>query len=158
MPDTAVAVITADCAPLALWTADGVVGIVHAGWRGLLSGVIEATAREVQARSLVPHTLQAALGPCIGPCCYEFGASDLDSLLGVYGDVVEAKTNAGTRSLNMWAGVEAAVQRSGGALVGFVSPTAQPTCTACSPGWFSWRKDKATGRQAMAVWMASDDR
>jgi YfiH family protein len=75
-PSVVVAIQTADCVPLLI--ADGrthSVAAVHAGWRGLVSGVprtaIDALAREFGAR---PADLIAAAGPSIGPCCYEVGA------------------------------------------------------------------------------------
>jgi YfiH family protein len=75
-PGVLVAVKTADCVPVLLtsprraerWTA-----AVHAGWRGAAHGVIEAAVRDAASRGLDPTTLHAAVGPSIGPCCYEVG-------------------------------------------------------------------------------------
>src|SRR5206468_2902387 len=70
-------VITADCAPLVL-ASDDAVGVVHAGWLGLLAGVVEAGVARIRA---VGHgEVRAALGPCIRPPRYEFGAADLERL------------------------------------------------------------------------------
>ena len=73
--DVAIAVQVADCVPLLL--ADGRSGAVaaaHAGWRGMAAGVpraaVESMARELGSR---PADLVAAIGPSIGPCCYEVG-------------------------------------------------------------------------------------
>jgi len=66
---TVCAVMVADCMPVILADADGsVVGVAHAGWRGLSSGVIEATVRAMESRTLI-----AWLGPAIGPRVYEVG-------------------------------------------------------------------------------------
>src|SRR5258708_27861289 len=66
---TVCAVMVADCMPVILADADGsVVGVAHAGWRGLSSGVIEATVRAMGSRTLI-----AWLGPAIGPRVYEVG-------------------------------------------------------------------------------------
>jgi hypothetical protein len=70
----AVGVLTADCVPVLL--ADPVrrrVAAVHAGWRGIVGGVLEAAVAELAARGAVPAELVAAAGPAIGPCCYEVG-------------------------------------------------------------------------------------
>jgi YfiH family protein len=69
---TSVAVITADCVPILLASADGrAVAAVHAGWRGLASGVVAAGVAALGERVSGTSELVAALGPHIGPCCYE---------------------------------------------------------------------------------------
>lgn len=70
----AVGVLTADCVPVLV--ADPVrrrVAAVHAGWRGIVGGVLEAAVAELAARGAAPAELVAAAGPSIGPCCYEVG-------------------------------------------------------------------------------------
>ena len=71
------AVVTADCAPIAL-ACDDAVGVVHAGHRGLELGVIEAAVAAL--REIGTGAVRAYLGPCIRPARYEFGADDLDAL------------------------------------------------------------------------------
>ena len=80
-PDVAVAVRVADCVPLLM--ADrvkGVVAAVHAGWRGTAARVavaaVDTLAREFGSR---PQDLVAAIGPSIGPCCYEVGSELVDA-------------------------------------------------------------------------------
>lgn len=68
-PGLLLTVRTADCVPILLAAPDQGVGLVHAGWRGLVAGVVEAAV----ARFPRPESLQAALGPAIGPCCFEVG-------------------------------------------------------------------------------------
>lgn len=67
------AVFSADCGTLLLYDpACGCVGAVHAGWRGCAGGIVEKTVRElVRLYGAVPSRILAALGPCIGPCCFE---------------------------------------------------------------------------------------
>jgi len=77
----AVAVRTADCVPLLMAdTATGAVAAVHAGWRGTAAGVataaVEAMTREYGSR---PSDIVAAIGPCIGACCYEVGSELVDA-------------------------------------------------------------------------------
>lgn len=87
-PGARVGVVTADCVPILLASADGTrVGAVHAGWRGLAAGVVEAAVealREAGAREM-----RAALGPCIGVCCYEVDEPVLASLRGRYAAALE---------------------------------------------------------------------
>ncbi len=65
LPGVGLGIITADCAPV-LFAGPGVVGAAHAGWRGALAGVLEATAA-----AMGPGPVTAAIGPCIGPASYE---------------------------------------------------------------------------------------
>lgn len=153
VPGQAISVITADCVPIVLWTDDGVIGVAHAGWRGLVAGVIEATARAVRSGSNAPHTLQAVLGPCIGPCCYEFGADDLETVRRVHGNSVVSRTAGGSTSLDLGAAVAVALERAGAAFSGHLTPNAQASCTACDMRWFSWRRDRDSSRQTTAVWV-----
>ena len=74
-PGLGLGIITADCAPV-LFTAPGMVGAAHAGWRGALAGLLE---RVVQA--LGGTRVRAAIGPCIGPASYEVAADLRDAVL-----------------------------------------------------------------------------
>jgi polyphenol oxidase len=80
-PDAALAVRAADCVPLLIGDSrTGAVGAVHAGWRGTAARVavaaVEALAREFGSR---PADLTVAIGPAIGPCCYEVGPDLVDA-------------------------------------------------------------------------------
>ncbi|HMC67930.1 MAG TPA: polyphenol oxidase family protein, partial [Mycobacteriales bacterium] len=76
-PGCVLAVQVADCVPIALVAASAV-GVVHAGWRGLVAGVV---GKSVDAmRGLGATEIEAIVGPCIEPACYEFGASDLETV------------------------------------------------------------------------------
>lgn len=71
-PDLAIGVITADCAPVLFSNAQGtVVGAAHAGWRGALSGVLEATIEAMLALGATRDSLSAVVGPCIAQESYE---------------------------------------------------------------------------------------
>ena len=70
-PGLALGIITADCAPV-LFSAEGVVGAAHAGWRGALAGVLEATVMAM--RALGAREIHAVIGPCIAQASYEVGA------------------------------------------------------------------------------------
>ncbi len=73
-PALAVGVVTADCAPILLADPTGRrVAAVHAGWRGLLDGVVAAAVDRLRRLGSRPEVLYAAVGPCIGPVSYEVG-------------------------------------------------------------------------------------
>jgi YfiH family protein len=140
-----VAVQVADCAPIAL-VSDDVVGVAHAGWRGLAAGVVPATVEAM--RALGAGDIRAVVGPCIHPECYEFGAEDLDGVAAVLGDVVRATTATGAPALDLVAGVRAALNGAGVSEVEVVD-----TCTACSAEHWSFRARGEPERQAVVAWM-----
>lgn len=144
VPGAVIAVQTADCAPLAL-LGTGVVGVVHAGWRGLVAGVIEATAATMaELGSPAEH---AVLGPCIRARCYEFGPGELDLVAERYGPAVRAESARGAPALDLSAGVAEACRRLG---LDFAD---DGTCTACSPKHWSFRARGESGRQALVAWV-----
>jgi YfiH family protein len=144
-PRSVLAVLAADCAPVALVSPEGVVAAVHAGWRGLVAGVLE---RAVDAAySLGATELQAVLGPCIHAECYEFGAADLDAVATKLGDAVRAVTTDSRPALDVPTAVRAALHGAGVADVDDVD-----VCTACSDDYFSWRARGELARQALVVW------
>jgi YfiH family protein len=137
------AVLTADCAPLAL-ACDDSVGVVHAGHRGLEHGVIPAAV--AQLRSIGNGPVRAYLGPCIRPARYEFGATDLARLVERLGRDVAGRTHDGRPALDIPAAVRAALREAG--VDELVDGGA---CTASSDAFFSYRRDGVTGRQATIV-------
>jgi len=144
-PGSAVAVLTADCGSIALGSTEGVFAAVHAGWRGLTGGVVEAAVAAMRERGAT--NVVGALGPCIHPECYEFSSHDLDQVAAVYGDRVRGRTSAGNPALDLPAAVSAALVAAGVAEV-----TGTEACTACGGGYFSHRARGDSGRQALVVW------
>lgn len=72
--NVALGVLTADCAPVLFADpADGIIGACHAGWRGALNGVIEATVEAMIELGARADNILAAVGPCIGQASYEVG-------------------------------------------------------------------------------------
>ena len=142
-PEEVLAILTADCAPVAL-VAPGVVGAVHAGWRGLAAGVVEAAVAEIAARA--GEAPSAVVGPCIHPCCYEFSPGDLELVAGRLGEAVESTTATGAPALDVPAAVRIALSRAGVTEIKDLG-----VCTSCSPRHFSHRRDGRTGLQAMLV-------
>ncbi|MDQ3570733.1 MAG: polyphenol oxidase family protein [Actinomycetota bacterium] len=151
--DVALGVLTADCAPVALASPEGVVGAAHAGWAGLARGIIERTVEAM--RAMGASRVEAALGPCIRAECYQFAAADLERLTARLGNSIRGATRAGDPALDLAAGVAAALHRAGADMV-----HDEDQCTACSSDsslrhrYFSHRAREETERQAMVVWRA----
>ncbi len=75
IPGIALGIVTADCAPVLFADATaGVIGAVHAGWRGAVAGALEATIAAMQALGARRQRITAAIGPCIGQASYEVAA------------------------------------------------------------------------------------
>jgi YfiH family protein len=144
--DLALSIQTADCIPLALWSDDGVIAAVHAGWRGLEAGVIEVAIRSMQAQTSAP--LSAFIGPSIGPECYEFGVTDLDRLEATFGPGIRATTNDGHLALDVRAGVRSELLR-----LDVATEVDDDACTACAGNFFSHRERADTARQATVIWI-----
>jgi polyphenol oxidase len=74
VPGVALGILAADCAPVLFHDPIArVIGAAHAGWRGALGGVIEATIMQMAALGAEPCRIRAGIGPCIGPASYEVG-------------------------------------------------------------------------------------
>jgi YfiH family protein len=142
-PGSPLVVLTADCAPVALVSA-GAVGAVHAGWRGLAAGVVEAAVGAL--RELDDSPARAVLGPYIHPERYPFGVHELALVADRLGPTVAGRTESGEPAVDLGAGVRAAL-----ASVGVTDVEDVNVCTAASPDHFSYRRDGVTGRQAMIV-------
>jgi purine-nucleoside/S-methyl-5'-thioadenosine phosphorylase / adenosine deaminase len=153
-PGVAVGVVTADCVPV-LVAAGGAVAAVHAGWRGLAGGVIPRALEALAARA-PGCELVAAIGPCIGPCCYEVDEPVLDAMRRRFGaalDAALAPTRPGHARLDLPALAREAL-RAAGATAGVV-PGA---CTRCDAARFhSFRRDGAAAGRLLS-WIEAPSR
>lgn len=145
-PGCVLSIQTADCAPLLL-VGDGILGVAHVGWRGLMAGVVEQTVGALR-RHGGDGALRAEIGPCIRPRCYEFDADDLAGIAARYGGEVCAVTATGRPGLDLAAGIGVALER-----VGVRGPADSGVCTACSPAHWSFRAERAADRQAVVAWL-----
>jgi hypothetical protein len=142
-PGLPVLAMSADCLPIALARTNGgppAVAVLHAGWKGLLAGIVAAGVEALGSGSLV-----AAVGPAIGPCCYEVGEEVAEPYRARFGaDVVHG------RSLDLWACAERALLAAGVSRVDRFD-----RCTACEPEtFFSHRRDHGvTGRQGVIAYV-----
>ncbi|MFC7473239.1 peptidoglycan editing factor PgeF [Dankookia sp. GCM10030260] len=144
-PGIALGVITADCAPVLF--ADpvaGVIGAAHAGWRGAVDGVLEATLAAMEAIGADRVRITAAVGPCIAQPSYEVGADLRDAVLAR--DAADARHFAAGRREGRWqfdlAGYCAA--RLGAAGTGVVETAATDTL-ANEDRFFSHRRRTLAG-------------
>jgi hypothetical protein len=145
VPGCVLAVRTADCAPVVLVGSTSV-GLVHAGWRGLLVGVVERTVGAMAA--LGDQPVSEVIGPCIRPGCDEFDGPELADVVARYGPPVRAVTGWGTPALDLPAAVRAALASAG---VDAIDDTAG--CTACDRRWFSHRARGEAERFATLAWL-----
>lgn len=150
-PSVALAVLTADCGSLALGSAEGVFAAVHAGWRGLMQGVVQETVGVM--RTLGATDVVGALGPCIHVECYEFSEPDLAAVCGVVGEGGRGRTSSGRPALDIPAAVSATLEACGVS----ESPGVD-ACTACHGRYFSHRARRDGERQALLVWAAPGSR
>jgi purine-nucleoside/S-methyl-5'-thioadenosine phosphorylase / adenosine deaminase len=138
-PGQGMMLLTADCLPLALARANGAapaLAILHVGWRGLLAGVVQRGAE-----ALGGGRLRAAIGPGIGPCCYEIGEDVATPFRTTFGDTIVPENR-----LDLWSAAELALRAAGCEEV-----ERTDLCTYCHPDrFFSHRRDHGrTGRQGV---------
>jgi YfiH family protein len=142
-PGRAMLLLTADCMPIAIARSDGLrpaVEILHAGWRGLLAGIVAAGVRAIGSRKLT-----AAIGPSIGPCCYEVGEEVAVPFREAFGEDV-----ARDGRLDLWTAAERALRAAGVEHVERCN-----LCTSCDGDrFFSHRRDHGrTGRQGVIAYV-----
>jgi polyphenol oxidase len=151
--DRVLAIQVADCAPILTVDRTGrVVAASHAGWRGTAADVAGVTVRALASRyQVAPDTLSAAIGPSIGPCCYEVGEELLDAFTARGWSAADCDRWFIRREaklfLDVWQANAEQLERAGiPADRIFVSRL----CTACHRDWFySYRREGAgTGRLA----------
>lgn len=136
VPGLPLAVFTADCMGVVL-TAPDVVGVAHAGWRGVAAGVLESAVEAMGEHGRGP--VSAHIGPAIGPCCFEVGDEVASLFIG------DARvTSWGTTSVDL---ASAARRRLGG-----IDVETDGRCTACGGGP-SHRRDGTTQRLAAIGWL-----
>ena len=142
-PDVGLVVLTADCVPILLAdTTRRRIGVVHAGWRGLVAGIVDEAVAAIGS----PEMLAAFIGPAVGPCCYEVGDDVAAPAADKLGDVVRKR---GERvHLDLWRSATTALARAG---VREIWPAA--LCTKCEPGRFYSHRAGARGRQGLIARM-----
>jgi YfiH family protein len=143
-PDLPVLAMSADCVPIGLARTNGglpAVAVLHVGWRGLLAGIVESAVAALGGVGLT-----AAVGPAIGPCCYEVREDVADPFRARFGRAIVSDGR-----LDLWRAAELALRDAGVEQVERLD-----TCTACHPElFFSQRRDgKPRGVQGVLARVA----
>ncbi|MFQ5948105.1 MAG: polyphenol oxidase family protein [Acidimicrobiia bacterium] len=137
VPDLPLAVTTADCVPVVLEGPSGV-GVAHAGWQGAAAGVVAAAREAMEVAGATP--VRAAIGPGIGPCCFEVGPE----VSNVF-PANRTRTRWGTASVDLWGSVASELDG--------LEVWRADTCTHCGKGYFSYRRDRTGHRQVAVGWL-----
>jgi purine-nucleoside/S-methyl-5'-thioadenosine phosphorylase / adenosine deaminase len=130
-PAIPILALGADCVLMAMARTDGdqpALAVVHAGWRGLIDGLVDATAQQIGSR------FTAVVGPAIGPCCYEVGEEVASRFRDRYG-----RSIVRNGKLDLWTTAEKAARAAGAAEVERID-----LCTQCRPDLFF--SERRTGR------------
>ena len=145
------AVMTADCLPVLFCDRAGtVVAAAHAGWRGLLAGVLEST---VAGMAVPPGDIMAWLGPAIGPAAFEVGDEVRAAFVAHDPGAAEAFRAA---SPGKWLADIYLLARQRLHALGLGAISGGDLCTVSdSERFFSYRRDGVTGRMASLIWLAS---
>lgn len=156
-PGIALGILTADCVPVLL-SAPGqrLAAVVHAGWRGTLAGLVMKMVDRLRERfGVEPASIQAALGPAIGPCCYEIGKDVSKPLIEKYGGLAQKSLKRrGEREFLDLRDLNRSLLEKAGLPPDQIFKIGP--CTSCAiEDFFSYRKEGGeTGRQLSFVgWM-----
>jgi YfiH family protein len=142
-----ICVQVADCAPVAFIDSTGVIGLAHAGWRGLVGGILQATLAAMNELGATAPV--AVLGPCIRPASYEFSRADLDQVSAVLGAGVRSWSSDGNPALDVPAGVRAVLDGLG---VDVVADIGGCTAEQADRRW-SHRARRDPERQSVVAWI-----
>lgn len=158
------AVLTADCLSVVIADAQGsVLGCAHAGWKGLAAGVLEATLQQMKGKHPLANNWRAWIGPGIGAASFQVGAEVKDAFsaelafqpeLCVSDSQVEGKWRmdlAGLARLRLARMGVSQIEMSGYCTVTHITQPLghQPS----APTFFSYRRDRQTGRMATLAWL-----
>jgi len=135
-----VAIATADCVPVIL-EGSGFAAVIHAGWRGAAAGVVQTTMTALGETGFIVE--RAAIGPSIGPCCYEVGDEVAE---GFEGHV--ARTTWGTTSIDIGGYLES--------VLGSLPVWRSERCTFTDTDLYSYRRNRTELRQVAVAWLPID--
>lgn len=132
------AVFVADCVPVILEGARAV-GVAHAGWRSMAQGIVAGLREAMEAAGAPPQ--RAAIGPSIGPCCFEVGAE----VAGAF-PLRTARTSWGTTSVDLWSAAQDQLKG--------LAVWRADRCSFTAEDCFSHRRDGTAARMAGLAWLS----
>ena len=154
-PDRVLAVLTADCMPVVLASEGGeVVGIAHAGWRGLAQGVLTQTVQAMRQKCIEPVKIHAWIGPCIGPGAFQVGPEVRERFVSIASELMmyflvdpdaKGKWLADLPAIAMWQLRQLGVEQ--------VRWCGLCTVSDVQRRFYSYRREGQTGRMATLVWI-----
>ncbi len=145
----ACAVLTADCIPLLVTDQAGsFVGCIHAGWRGLYKGIIQKYFMQLKSQNF--RDFKVLLGPCISPCHYEVD-SDLLQKFSSYKNSFKLKNN-GKYMMDIISLTQNILNK-----IGVYDVTITRSCTYNDKRFYSYRRNKVTGRFISLIWFKNDN-
>jgi len=157
VPGICLMIFLADCVPILLYDpVKGVVGVAHAGWRGTLQSIAKKIVHVFQKDfDSSPQDMVAAIGPSIGPCCYEVGleiVSQVERVFGTGKDYVRTDTSSGKKCFDLWTANLRQLIRAG---IPEKNIEKAHICTCDHPNlFFSYRHEKArTGRFGAGIFL-----
>ena len=158
VPNEVLAILTADCMPVLFSSKSGdVIGAAHAGWRGLSGGVLENTAQEMLALSpsLSPKDILVWMGPAIGPTEFEVGEDVLQAFSTQSQSVLGRAFKPISQSPGKYLANLYLLARERLHSLGIEQIDGGDFCTFNDPeNFFSYRRDKKTGRFASLIWIS----
>ena len=143
-PEVAIAVLGADCPLVALSSDEGVIGAVHAGWRGLVAGVLPAATAAM--RRLGATQIRGVASPFIRQEDYGFSEPELALVANELGEAVRGRDRAGKPALDLEVTLGRALVRAGATLQGLLGPS------TADERFFSERVRADHGRHALVIW------
>lgn len=160
IPDEVLAVLTADCMPVLFASKNGeVIGAAHAGWRGLSGGVLENTIQAmcVLSPSLSPQDITAWMGPAIGPTVFEVGEDVLEAFSGQSQSILSQAFSPILGQPGKYLADLYILARDRLNSLGINQIDGGDFCTFTDEQrFFSYRRDKKTGRFASFIWISPD--
>ena len=151
VPGRVLAIMVADCLPVAITNADGtILGAAHAGWKGLAGGVLEQTVQAMRrAQPARTAELRAWIGPAIGPAAFEVGSEVRRAFIDAHAASVDCFAAHADTPGKWWADLPALAEHRL-RLAGVTSIVQSGRCTVSEPThFFSYRRDGQTGRMAL---------
>ncbi|MGV0963315.1 MAG: peptidoglycan editing factor PgeF [Polynucleobacter sp.] len=159
-PNEVLAILTADCMPVLFASkSGGVIGAAHAGWRGLSGGVLENTLQEMLSLSpgLIPKDIVVWMGPAIGPTAFEVGEDVLHAFAPQGQDILSKAFMPITGSSGKYLANLYLLARERLRSLGIEQIDGDNFCTFNdSERFFSYRRDKETGRFASLIWISAE--